>query len=257
MTSAYDYALPKTTAASLRAVHIAPASPSTRGFHSLADLDLVINGLRLIGPVPAITESMPGYLLRGPGYNLQTDFLGHGILEIYFNETLAMDAKITAAVKDAFNTMQKPANNRATSGFFTVTMTWDGAGDVDLHTIEPNGAHVYYANSIGSAGRLDVDNTVALGPEHYFASCDLKDLQVGTFQFGVNNYSGATGRTATFQVASNQGGVLTSSQVSVGAERGSSGDSSPTPVVKVVVSKGPIPPVTSPPTPQSYVIAIQ
>src|SRR5690606_31569352 len=66
------------------------------------------------------------------------------------------------------------AGNR---GFFTTMLTWDGVGDVDLHTIEPAGTHVYYASKIGQVGALDVDNTAADGPEHYYASCDTAQLQ--------------------------------------------------------------------------------
>ncbi len=122
-------------------------------------------------------------------------------------------------------------------GAFTVTLTWDGQGDVDLHSLEPNGMQVYYANRNGNVGRLDVDNVIANGPEHYFASCDAKVLQAGTYSFGINNFSGATGRTATVQVSTSSGGVLSSKSVDVGAVRGSSGSSAPIPVVKLVVSK--------------------
>jgi hypothetical protein len=85
---AYDYAMTKTTSDSVKVVHVAPASPTVRGNYVLADLDLVINGLRLIGTVPAVTDHIPGYLLRPPGSNHETDFMGHGLLEIYLNESM-------------------------------------------------------------------------------------------------------------------------------------------------------------------------
>ena len=55
--------------------------------------------------------------------------------------------------------------------------------------------------------------------------------------FGINNVSGATGRTATVQVSTSSGGVLSSKSLDVGAVRGSSGNNAPIPVVKLVVSK--------------------
>src|SRR4051812_49224307 len=42
----------------------------------------------------------------------------------------------------------------------------------------------------GAAGFLDVDNTVANGPEHYFASCDPLAVEVGTYRIAVANYAG-------------------------------------------------------------------
>lgn len=67
---AYDYVAAKLPVNAVKVVHIAPASPTVRGAHVLADLDLVINGLRLAGGnVQPITDTMPGYLLRPPGAN--------------------------------------------------------------------------------------------------------------------------------------------------------------------------------------------
>lgn len=83
VNAAYNYALTKITADAVKVVHIAPASPLLNGSHTLADLDLVINGLRTVGSVASITDSIPGYLLRPAGVNGQKDILGHGLLEIY------------------------------------------------------------------------------------------------------------------------------------------------------------------------------
>lgn len=46
-------------------------------------------------------------------------------------------------------------------------LTWDGPGDIDLHLRLPNGEHCFYSNKKTQAGAaLDIDNTVADGPEH-------------------------------------------------------------------------------------------
>ena len=116
-------------------------------------------------------------------------------------------------------------------------MTWNGPGDVDLHTFEPTGAHVYYGARLGISGELDTDNTVALGPEHYYASCDSNVLATGTYQVGINNYYGATGRLATVQVATAKTGEIFTKTLGVGAQLGSAGNQSPIPVVSVTVSQ--------------------
>lgn len=45
-------------------------------------------------------------------------------------------------------------------GDLKATLTWNHYADVDLHAVEPNGEHIYYAhkNSYSSDGFLDVDN---------------------------------------------------------------------------------------------------
>ncbi len=217
--SAYDYAVAKVGSDSVKVVHVAPASPTLRGSYTLANLDLVINGLRIAGSVPNITDTMPEYLLRSPGVNGETDILGHGLLEIYLNTTLPMITRIREHVNTAFNTLVSP-ETEASQGFFTVTLTWDGSGDVDLHTYEPDGSHVYYASPTGTSGYLDVDNTSANGPEHYFASCDESKLLLGDYRISIANFARAEGRTATLQIASWKEGVLSTKSVTLGEATG-------------------------------------
>jgi hypothetical protein len=45
-------------------------------------------------------------------------------------------------------------------------LTWDAAGDVDLHLTLPNGEECFYHNRETGGAVLDVDNTAAYGPEH-------------------------------------------------------------------------------------------
>ncbi|ELA08466.1 membrane protein [Moraxella macacae 0408225] len=211
---AYQYARTKMDASSVQLIHIAPASLITNGKHVLADKDLVINGLRLVGQVPPITDVIPGYLRRPAGLNGKKDFLGHGLLEIYLNKNLTISAKIADYVHTSFNTLEKP-KAVASQGFFTTTLTWDGAGDVDLHAFEPS-MQVFYKNPQGRAGYLDVDNTHGFGPEHYFASCDKNKLQEGIYTIKLANYNQADGRTATVQIATNKQGVVLTKSVVMG-----------------------------------------
>lgn len=213
---AFDYAADKAPPSSLKAVHIAPASPTLRGPHVLADLDLVINALRLVGTVPSVTHIIPGFLLRPPGANGRTDALGHGMFEIYINQHLDISRAVKGLINTALTELVAPPA-QAASGFFTATLTWDGSGDVDTHVYEPDGAHVWYRSQAGNAGYLDVDNTVANGPEHYYASCDANTLQTGEYKIAVANYDSADGRTATVQIASYLDGVLGTQSVSFGS----------------------------------------
>lgn len=215
--AAYAHANSQLPAGAVKLVHIAPASPSLNGPHTLADLDLVINGLRAVGSVAAITDNIPGYLLRPAGVNGQKDLLGHGLLEIYINQRLDISFRVKEHIDTALNTLEKPPAE-ASSGFFTATLSWDGTGDVDLHVFEPAGSHVYYADMRGETGFLDVDNVEAFGPEHYFASCDATQLQTGSYQVAVANYARATGRTATVQIASWEDGVLGTQAVTLAGE---------------------------------------
>ena len=231
--SAYAYANTKAAAGSVKVVHIAPASPRLNGEYTLADLDLVINGLRAVGTVPDNTDQIPGYLLRPAGANGQKDVLGHGLLEIYINQGLAISGRVKSQINAALSSLVTPPA-LATSGFFTTTLTWDGTGDVDLHTYEPAGAHVFYRSMRGQAGYLDVDNVVANGPEHYYASCDAAKLQEGTYKVALANYARAEGRTATVQIASWSDGVLGTKSVVMGP---ATGDNPVFPMFNVVVTK--------------------
>ncbi|WP_220271704.1 hypothetical protein [Shewanella morhuae] len=220
VNAAHDYAKNKVPTNSLKVIHIAPASPILNGQHTLADLDLVINGLRLVGSVAEITDNIPGYLSRPTGSNGKKDALGHGLLEIYLNQELAISNRVKNQINSALDSLEFPPSI-ASSGYFTVTLKWDGAGDVDLHVFEPDNSHVYFSSPQGTSGYLDVDNTRKEGPEHYFASCDSSTLQIGQYKIGVANYSRADGRKATVQVASWNNGVLGTKSVTLGVPTGS------------------------------------
>lgn len=219
--AAYNYASNQTDTGALKLVHIAPASPTTNGVHRLADKDLVINGLRAVGSVVDITDVIPGYLLRPAGLNGQKDLLGHGLLEIYLNPELNIGGAVVSDIEAGIASLRPPQIlPQAETGFFTATMTWNGAGDVDLHMFEPSGTHVYYPSKRGQSGYLDVDNTRANGPEHYFATCDAQTLQTGVYQVRLANYSRADGRIATVQIASIKDGSLGTRSVTLGERTG-------------------------------------
>lgn len=226
---AYDYAKTKLSTNSVAVAHIAPASPTTRGPHVLADIDAVINGLRAFGwnTVPPINLTLPVS---------DRDLSGHTLVETYLDASRAGRSRVKELATQGLASLVTPPA-LGSRGFFTTMLTWDGTGDVDLHTFEPGGAHVYYSSKRGQVGALDVDNTVANGPEHYYASCNAADMQEGTYRFGINNYARAAGRTATVQVTFAQGGQPVTRVLGVGEVRGSGGDSTPIPVLTVNVTK--------------------
>lgn len=219
--AAYRYARGKVGPDSIKVVHVAPPAAQLNGPHVLADKDRVIQALSLLGSVASVTDTIPGYLSRPAGANGKWDILGHGFVEIYINPTLPTANSVLNHIDEALQTLEAP-EAQAASGFFTATLTWNGSGDVDLHVYEPSGSHVYYAAKTGVSGYLDVDNTSANGPEHYFASCDADKLMPGPYVVSVANYSRAEGRRATVQLASWKEGVLGTRSVNLGGATGSS-----------------------------------
>jgi hypothetical protein len=228
VNQAYDAALEVEgfTEQSAAVVHIAPASSTLRGEYILADKDMVIGALSVIGGViiPETNVVIPDSHLN---FFFGTDVSGHELVKTYLNSSLETLPIVRRMVSSAIDGLQDP-QTEGSEGFFTATLTWDGTGDVDLHIEEPDRNHVYYSRKIGNSGVLDVDNIPGFGPEHYFASCDPEVLQTGYYRFGVNNFSRATGRKYTLQISSTQGGELvTQSNIDVGPALGSAGNSNP------------------------------
>ena len=148
---AYKYALTKTTASSVKVVHVAPASPTLSGSHTLADLDLVINGLRIFGSVVSITDFIPGYLLRPAGVNGKKDQLGHGLLEIYINQALAVSNRVKTHINTALNDLVAPTTTAS-----CIRPAWEAmALPYRLEGLLSNGCRY--------TERVDADGQVAFG----------------------------------------------------------------------------------------------
>jgi hypothetical protein len=106
VNQAYTHALTLTDPGSVKVVHVAPASPTLSGPHALADKDLVINGLRLVGAVAPNTDRIPGYAERPPGLNGERDLVGHGLLEIYLNPAVSTAARTHGQVRLAIEELE-------------------------------------------------------------------------------------------------------------------------------------------------------
>lgn len=212
--AAYTHAMTRTTPDSVKVVHIAPASVQLNGPHVLAAQDRVIHDLLSgYGYVPEATDEIPNYRDRPPGLNGETDILGHGLLEIYLNPALATAERIHSYVQGALDTLVAPPA-LAKSGFFTLTLVWDGPGNIDLHVYEPWDPdrnirpHVYFDNMTGKSGYLSTDNQTGYGPEQYRATCNPSDLATGMYFVAIANREGADGRFAAVQLASSEDGLL-------------------------------------------------
>jgi hypothetical protein len=84
----YDYLKSKLSTDNFKVVHVAPASVVVNGPYTLADKDLIIGALAASGQIQGWNKAIPDYSARRPDTNGNTDYLGHGFLEIYFNKSL-------------------------------------------------------------------------------------------------------------------------------------------------------------------------
>ena len=92
VSTSYDYAAGLVGTKAVKVVHVAPASPVLKGAYTLADRDIVINGLRIlrIGSVPDNNVFLPPTNSRPS----PVDLSGHGLIETYLNEGMDARAKI-------------------------------------------------------------------------------------------------------------------------------------------------------------------
>ena len=86
---------------------------------------------------------------------------------------------------------------------FTATLTWKTTADMDPHTIEPGGSHVFYGAPTGATARLDLDDTNGFGPENVF----VNSAAAVTYQVYIVHYGGAAPTTST--IALTLGGQTT------------------------------------------------
>lgn len=77
LNSAHDALKAVKPDAKVHVVHVAPASPTLRGEHLLADIDLVINGLRITGlnSVPDININLPLSKIDPSGHGFEPTYL--------------------------------------------------------------------------------------------------------------------------------------------------------------------------------------
>ena len=126
-----------------------------------------------------------------------------------------------ARIQSAFGSLRDYVEAQAVtaigaSGVIQATLSWSTPSDIDLHTYEPDGRHVYWSSKSGDSGDLDRDDTTGTGPENYrVVDCD--QLQAGTYRFAVNYYAGPGDPppTVTATVTVTAGGVTQSRSVTL------------------------------------------
>lgn len=73
------------------------------------------------------------------------------------------------------------------------TLIWDTDADLDLHVIEPGGAHIYWEYRSGKkGGELDVDDVDGQGPENIFWK--KGNAPSGDYKWRVHYYGGFGGK---------------------------------------------------------------
>ncbi len=148
-------------------------------------------------------DVLPSNVDNDPGIrNDFRDFANHSFQESYFDARLPSRDRLDQAVQDYAANLIYPTAE-VSGGVITVTLKWGSQPDVDLHVFEPNGEHVYYMNKSGISGYLDLDDTSGYGPEHYYVSCE--GLEAGTYEVGVNYFSGSAPETAEVQITTGDG----------------------------------------------------
>lgn len=185
--------------------------------------DVIINTVRMLVD-PA---TLPGNATNAT----DNDWKHHSFIDAYLYGNVS-GPRILSQVLTRIQNISQPTQT-AETGIITVTLEWGSQPDVDLHIYEPNGTHVYWANSYGPSGYIDVDDTNGYGPEHYYVSCEK--LQEGPYNVGVNYYWGYGPETARIQVSA--GDIVRSYTTYLPQYRAGSGDSSPVPVASIQVSK--------------------
>ncbi len=176
-----------------------------------------------ITSAPAGGASVAGWTPSPP--NAATESFLPYIVGVYTIQVSAMDA--------GGHTTSCAFNVTALSHGLRVQLTWNGAGDADLHVHDGNGTpwfnfpdDCYYANRSPAWGAvLDFDNTTANGPEN----TRINSPAIGmTYTVGVENYARAEGRTATVQIfcGTTTGTTPTATFVSTPLAGNSAGDCS-------------------------------
>jgi len=206
-----------------------PASELVNGQHVTANDDYVIIALKAFDwdVLGTNCSNDPGWI------DDPRDLFNHGFKPSYFRSFLKSRNMINERFNNLISTLEFPEPILG-NGAIKVALTWGAEPDLDLHIYEPNGTHVYYRNRQGVSGFLDVDDTSSFGPEHYFVEC--QDIEEGVYQFCVNYYYGTGTETANIILLTADGKTRTTSRRFYSSE-GSSGNSNPTIMGKIEVSK--------------------
>ncbi|WP_166360906.1 YfaP family protein [Pseudomonas akapageensis] len=179
---------------------VSAANPDTRvvngGPYTTIAEDKVIEAIRLF----KVRSGLPAPLIVNvptTGFELPDNILGHSFQLAYLWDNTASKEKLLRDIMNTRRDMVQPTP-LVIPGIITATLTWGSQPDVDLHAFEPNRSHVFYAARTGLSGTLDRDVTTGFGAEHYVVPCEK--LEAGTYNIGVNYFSGSGPEIATVLV---------------------------------------------------------
>jgi len=185
--------------------------------------------------LPYSTQVSPTFVELGYAAWLNAS-RGHNFVQWYLAGSYTRD-RIMGHIVQTISSLTFPVQTVTNTGPITVTLRWASTTDIDLHAFEPSGSHVYYAARQGLNGFLDIDNTWGYGPEHYYVSCST--IQAGTYDIGVNYYSGtARPENVTVTIATDDGGFYSYNK-SLSVPKGSAGDARPAHVANIIVTANP------------------
>ena len=155
----------------------------------------------------------------------------HNFVHSYLNSALPSHDSIL----NALFSLDSVIPYRIITPEMSVTLKWDGVADLDLHTFEPDGVHIFYAHmSEDNSGYLDVDNTTSNGPENYYVK--KEKMKEGIYKFGVNYYSGSGSKSGTLTIRLNDEEPIIF-PFTVSTPVGSFGNATPQVLGKVEVNK--------------------
>lgn len=191
--------------------------------------DRVIDALRVLQPVLESNLDNDLGLMDD-----NRDWLNHSFLPGYFDQELPSRAVIDDAFWSYVDNLPYPGIE-AGEGAIRASLTWGEQKDVDLHAFEPNGSHVYYVNTTGVSGKLDVDDRSQYGPENYVVACE--DVELGTYEIGLNYFAGSAPANAKISIFLGNNETVTPKTVTLSEPLGRSGDANPQILFRVNVSE--------------------
>ena len=152
--------------ANLGVVHVATPAQLTSGPYVTTDTDLVIAPFFTAGTAPPPNVHMQP-LLAGSN---------HGFGDAYLLAGQAPRALVLSTISSTLDGITV-SNESGSDGLFTVTLTWAGSGDVDLHVDRAERpARVLQRPSPDRSASSTSTTPPRTGPEHYFAACDSDAL---------------------------------------------------------------------------------
>jgi hypothetical protein len=233
LNQAYDYSADTWGKENVAAAHIAPASPTLRGPYVLADIDVVINALRVQGgaSVPPVNMSLP---------LSSSDWSGHSLIDTYLDPARSARAQVVSMMKNGLADLNPPLDlSLTTRGSFTVSMAWNGLGNEDLIIFEPDGKLVSdWDNHAPGGSMTEGSSSNGAYPEIFYATCEPSRFQTGTYHVAIFNDGGAENKIATLQVATPNDGVIFTKSLSTGPPPSITDSTHLIPAFDFIVTKG-------------------